>query len=445
MAFHYVDSNGQKQDDWILQEIFGALKGFDPKTEVIPAGGISKHYGPGPHDNGTDQSVHGKPRPGRIHPGQGQLFSPGPIKRDFDAYMQQRFGDSWEEFTEYDEQYTRAYEAWVTWGGSKEMRLAAMQELGFLEAEIPADPHVTSRSPGFNLQTAYDPELIQMGSLLYMDGAINGGTYGTLYRAVDTISYLTEEEQAFWDGLNPGQEFDAPLLATLNMDPIVGPSNMLDKFGTNVLLKIKNAAGIEGDISFSNPFWSEDDESMWYDDLGEQLSQDESELEEVYAGDEEEMQYKRDEIADVRAAIEVRKATMGNPNATQSEMKAAIRAVHDALETYGVETEYMRFEGMAIDEAINPDLYYEWHDYDQGPREVITGGRFRVTSIDSDPRGVYDRIVTVERTGAFDPITGAYISNEDISQIEKKRPILLVGDEWLGLKAMKEKLDAADS
>jgi hypothetical protein len=73
-----------------------------------------------------------------------------------------------------------------------------------------------------------------------------------------------------------------------------------------------------------------------------------------------------------------------------------------------------KWAGSEIDEATDSEAYYEWFDYtpEYAPREVISGGRFKVTSVEPDE--VFGTIINIEQIGVFDPFNKTLVNREDL-------------------------------
>lgn len=279
--------------------------------------------------------------------------------------------------------YQLAYEEWETWQGSKNIRQAAA-EIADLD-ELHADPHIDSPPPHDTSYMPSDQELLENYARLYMDGTVRGEKFRYLARAVDTSTYLSDAEAEFWSNIAEGDEFDAPLLAFLSEDPVVGETNLLEKFGDDVLLEVTNAYGTDSGRLFSAPFWTEDDEARWLNDLSVESG--------TWLEGESREEFDR---------------LINSPSRQDKRW---------AIESLGLDPDdpdWSRWAGSNLPESHED--YYEWYGnpYQEGsPREVISGGRFRVVEVKEDPTGTFGKIVELEQIGAYDPQNdGEYVAHE---------------------------------
>jgi hypothetical protein len=225
--------------------------------------------------------------------------------------------------------------------------------------------------------------------------------YPALYRAVDT-SLLEADEQEFWSSLEPGETFDAPLLSFLDTHPVVGvENNLLDKFGTDVLLVAESSTGYGySSNEFSNPIWLQDDEGQWLNDL-EITAPDHFN----WMEDDGVSVAQIDELtSEFRSSIESYRATPSR--ATRSNLV-------DALSSVGLEESSYRFAGDAIDEATYPDAFYGFYDFNEGPTEVVSGGRFSISRVETDPTGHFDQVVYISQDATFDPLSPGDLAYAD--------------------------------
>jgi hypothetical protein len=75
----------------------------------------------------------------------------------------------------------------------------------------------------------------------------------------------------------------------------------------------------------------------------------------------------------------------------------------EIMDQYDLQPDGMHFAGDELDEN-HPDFYERIEDPSTNPlREVITGGRFKVSKVEDDPSGTYKHIVTLSHIAVFDP------------------------------------------
>lgn len=341
--------------------------------------------GPGPHPNGTPQTVHGRAdalsdrpvRPVSDHP---TLPGDWPERLSAQEVVAQRYPEPFDALTLYDPDNLDAsvYEQWVMLQPSRDIRQAALEVIG--DDGLSGDPHSRRRATWggtdqLSQEEAHFMAEYMMGSLY--ENYLAGLTGDPLYRALQTTG-LEGDEAAFWNEISVGEQFDVPLMATLNMHPIQGSQNILDRFGSNVLIEVVSAApGLYGDAQFAAPFYMESDENQFLDQLieidREMGSHEPGWLETVVQKFREERSFYR------------------------------LNQVTLAAENYGLET---KFWGDAIPESS--EEYYEWYDWGDTPQEVVTGGRFEVVSVQegwehSIQSKSYDKVVRVRQVGVFDP------------------------------------------
>lgn len=380
---------------------------------------LAKHF-PGGKDH--DQSQHGNwathsadPRSTPPIPGQTQITDETTLAAgDPTGYMwsnatermpiEEWLEDNYPDYSE--ESFQEELEGvWVTWEGSKVVREQALGILGLQQSDVPADPHIDTPNPDFGgrVRHTYPPEQTRAQAFYLLDSihvGAAGNTYTDLWRAVDTQT-LKGDEAAFFASLAPGVEFDAPLLATLDTHPKVGDTNLLERFGSDVLFHIRNASGVEYSPTseFSTPFWTQADEDAWLSDI-------EVGAPDLFPGiagaeDDDGVDLEGDayDAALDKFVTDIRSVITSYRSASTPEARTEAR--RNLTEVAWVEEGLERWAGETIDETLFPEEYYAFQDEGSGPSEVISGGRFRVTSITSDP--TYGRVVEIEQVATFDP------------------------------------------
>ena len=376
---------------------------------------LSKHHGPGPHPGtGTPQSVHGSRTGGGVAikdrpvdpkrvPGEGG--KPGiqeklvdvpradmgtllGFTREGDEYYGDPVNAMGESF--YDLQLMTK-DDWVQWQGARDIRQAAAEIAGVDESETfeTVDPHVDMNArihqSGFMTETV-NPKL---SAQYLMESLIDGEEFPDLYRAIGMLD--SDEMNEFLGLAIPGTVFDAPLLSFSN-HAVIGENNILERFGTDILLHIDTPATGLYTGAMQEPMWTQRDEDSWLRDMEITMlgGIDESEEPDFYAS-----------MSELQDAI-------GDHIAERSPMNQSER--YEVTEFYGDEGN-SKWAGSTIDSDRFADIYYEVFDEaeygtDPGlPGEIISGGRFRVVSAEpgSGDFDAWDHVITIEQIGVFDP------------------------------------------
>lgn len=400
---------------WIEDTRTGKRKKLDVSVGAVLArgywkflDGISKHSSPIHPGTGTGQDVHGG--------GGGQERLPIDLPRRA-TFAELRLDTEDDPYDEAEYEFAEETSAdWMQWQPCRNIRSEAARIAGVDETENYAivDPHAdTTMNPrGSAARSNYGDEKLQAEFL--MDGLVEGHTTTReIFRGIDLKQ---SELELFLEATHEGAVFDAPLLSFATA-AYVGNNHLLDYFGDEVLMVLEpGASSFEfGDATMTDPIWLESDQDRWLNDvkigLSEQRDSYRADFEGGYMDEadfksaEKYTYYLSDRIDDYHKADYPR------------EKRKIIDEIRlDITDQWGGE-EFTRWAGDSIDEAAHPDEYYgfvEEMDYgrEEIPKEVISGGRFRVTKVidyqdidspDYDVERFYDYEIHVTQESVFDP------------------------------------------
>jgi len=279
---------------------------------------------------------------------------------------------------------------WMTWQGARDIRQAAAEIAGVDDDETfeTVDPHVEmdarDHSGGFH----YNTDSPHRSAQFLMESLVDGEKYRDLHRAIGMLN--AAEMADFLELAQPGATFDAPLLSFANM-AVMGETNILDRFGTDILLKVDGSATGYFVSQMEEPLWTKQDEGRWLRGL---------EIEMLSGIDDQEEPELWEHYSEVREAIGTH---LGGGERLDEYQR------QDLTDLVGGE-DYARWAGTKISESEYPDEYYGYMDEQWGyqadvPSEIISGGRFKVKSVERG-EGEYEpwtHVITVEQVGVFDP------------------------------------------
>jgi len=292
------------------------------------------------------------------------------------------------------------YEDWQQWAECRAMRRHAFDIVAGEPG--PADPHIDRSQPNFfgdpRIASGID-EVKMHAQARYLLGELARAAQAEeqedrpLYRAVRLPSDPRDFESTFREG----RIVDLPLLATSAVRR-EGPNEFLTRYGSDVLLEIRGpTVGLTG-----GPITilaTEDDEQLMIgqiDYLAERLEWD------VDAGEVSEgVEEVKELVKKIRALLEEYEDT--RKAGQRDRLNKAREALREIAEDFGLTREYA-FAGDELDETMSLDYWDRVDDIgEDGQREVITGGRFRVVTVEPDPDGVYETRIILEHVGTFDP------------------------------------------
>jgi hypothetical protein len=209
----------------------------------------------------------------------------------------------------------------------------------------------------------------------------------SLYRAME----LPSDPEAVLSSLEEGKIVDIPLMATAT-EARQGTNNFLAKYGRDILLKIDGpSVGINGDALAT--LASEQDEDELLDYL-EMLANDWIN----FPSDEGSLTDSADQLLELIQQYEEARRLQNYENLAKTK-----KELLEIMDQYDLQPDGMHFAGDELDEN-HPDFYERIEDPSTNPlREVITGGRFKVSKVEDDPSGTYKHIVTLSHIAVFDP------------------------------------------
>lgn len=285
----------------------------------------------------------------------------------------------------------RVRDDWTNWRECRDIRQAAYDIVSGVPSG--ADPHISRtgrnlfgdpRHPAHMRES--DPKnsrnlarflLNILGAKAQSDDTLDG----PLYRAV----MLSDDQQDNFDSaFSKGKIVDIPLVATATQDRL-GANPFLTRYGSDVLIKIED--GSVGHVS--DPI----------NTLADQELEDET-IDILRAiADDFEAEGDYGDLPDlINDAIDAyQEALQGG---TMADIQSAKSRLVDLIEDNSLLEQYF-FAGDVLDEG--DPTFWDQLEGDRGVREVITGGRFVVQSVEKDKLGVYKKIVTLRQVGVFDP------------------------------------------
>lgn len=304
----------------------------------------------------------------------------------------------------------RLRDDWLQW---KECRLVRQKAYDIAQAkQSPSDPHLRRDKPNLfgdpsiSYGNDYQDELAQaqaqyLMAELAVQAKNNSGSYAPLYRAVKLED---SEREDFFASMQVGEDIALPLVATSSQREVAG-FDVLSQFGTDALIVFQGKQTKYGlhnmDVRAGREF-----EMMMMDDLEEMLANMEAELEDARdAGDLElvdQLQYNIDSLENAIRAYERAQKT-----GTQAELRDALEDIRDNH----LPDHLYPLPGDPIDPSHpHPQAAQAWDDAwssfeteTEQPAEYVTGGTFKVVSVEDDPRDMYGKVIVVEQTGVFDP------------------------------------------
>lgn len=290
-------------------------------------------------------------------------------------------------------------ENWETWDGAREIRAAAY-DLAGAEPGV-WDPHIDRKDTLHRYQRS-EAEIVEGARFFMAQLAQSRGEDSPLYRAMKFTH--TDQETAFWQEVQVGTTVDIPLISFADRRS-QGPNEFLaENFGSEVLLEVEPGAA-RVTLGHFAPMYSDADENNTLIRLNDFANEYANDFDPEEADGVEEM------VASLKGLLDdyekSRTASAEERLQLREEIETQIEDMLGEKWNSVYEDDPLRWAGVGIEEE---DSEYYWEamenpesNRDLLPFEEISGGRFLVTGIEDDPRGVFDKVVKVRQTGVFDP------------------------------------------
>jgi hypothetical protein len=286
---------------------------------------------------------------------------------------------------------------WQQWEECRSIRQEAYKIVS--GSESTADPYLRRSEPNFfgdpaiaRSKPSRSEEVFRSEARYLLNRLVENLQQGevrnsSLYRAME----LPSDPEAVLSSLEEGKIVDIPLMATAT-EARQGTNNFLSKYGRDILLKIDGTnVGIEGDALATLASEQDEDELLNYLEM---LANDWIN----FPSDEGSLTDSADQLLELIQQYEEARRLQNYENLAKTK-----KELLEIMDQYDLQPDGMHFAGDELDEN-HPDYYERIEDPSTNPlREVITGGRFKVSKVEDDPSGTYKRIVTLSHIAVFDP------------------------------------------
>lgn len=285
---------------------------------------------------------------------------------------------------------------WQQWKECRAIRQAAYDIVSGKQS--PADPYLRRTGPNrfgdpkiqYDSPSASDERFRSQARYLLnrlVENLQSGDFLGSLYRAME----LPDDDEEILESLQEGKIVDIPLMATAS-NYRQGTNQFLTRYGSDLLFKIDGPnIGIDGDALAA--LASDDDESELLDYLEEVVREqlDAPEDENFLGEDAEDL---------LQLIIDYDAARRSDDIAKMTKLKKELMKY---IEMYDLMPENMLWSGDELPES-HSEFYARFEEPDMNPlHEVITGGRYKVNRVETDPTGTYKYVVSLSQVGIFDP------------------------------------------
>lgn len=298
---------------------------------------------------------------------------------------------------------------WLRW---KECRAIRQKAYDIAQAKDSlSDPHLRRTDPNLFGDPKIDvgemsPDEYIEAQAKYVMGQLaiqarsDTGNYRPLYRAVKLED---DEKDSFFQSMQVGEEVAIPLMATSSQREVAGV-DVIGQFGTDALIVVHSKSAKYG-LHNIGVHAGQEFEIMMLDDLEAQVDDLQAQIEDAReAGDLElvdQLQYNADAIENAIRAYET-----ARKSGTQREI---LDALSDIRDNHLPDTDYPLPGDPLEGDHPHPQAQQLWNDsWDfetetEQPAEYVTGGTFKVISVEDDPRSLYGRVIVLEQTGVYDP------------------------------------------